>query len=216
MPTHGRLIFPENIITSSSGGTEFATAVIEARGAEARVEQWSEGRQRISLAGCTLTRAQHDEWIAFRRALRGMAECFLFRDIRECRIVDTFLDTTETANVYQVVLKRTYQGRETKRTIRFLDHDYYPRFWPDGRPYWPTNLVEVKVGGVTQTLNSDYTVERETGLITFASTPASTPTISCWFYTLMRFGSDWIGTEPQGGGVFVISSGEIIEPKGNA
>jgi len=213
-------IFPP-LLTNAAAGREWNTDITEAVGREARNAQWSESRWRISIGGMKIKASEIDAWDAFIDVVEGAHKPFLFR-LKSGRfaIEDQQIGTgTGVLTTFQLKKTRGYQGQSAEETILYPLHDYPPILFATGRVAVPTEYVRVFVDGVEKTLTTDFTVDRDTGIITFVAAPANGAiiTATCKFLVLARFNQDFNPVASSSGKTWEISNGvEIISPKGGA
>jgi len=213
-------IFPP-LLTSANAGREWNTEITEAVGSEARNANWSEGRWRIGIGGMKLLASEVEGWDAFIDTVQGMAGAFLFR-LRSSRfeIVNQQIgegDGVETE--FQLIKTRSYQGREQSETIVYPWHDYPPLLFAGGQVAQATENVRIFVDDAEQTLTTDFTVDRDSGIITFDAAPADEAiiTATCKFMILVRFSQDWNPVQSSSGKAWEIPGGiELVSPKGGA
>lgn len=219
------VIFPWWIIEETTGSEESSTSLFESNAAESRVARWQEDRNRISLSGATMTQAGNRILRDFRRAVRGMFNLFLFRDIREYRAGgfdavgainkwEWLGDGDGVQTDFQLRLYSSFQGVEIIKNIYFPDHGY-PNLVDDTNAVRSqTRYVRVWVDG-TEVFN--WTVDRiNSGIIRFDAAPADGARVEWFgqFYNIMRCNQDSIPTKPNGVNFKVDGSVEFIEPKG--
>lgn len=73
-----------------------------------------------------------------------------------------------------------------------------------------SNSETVFVGGVAKTRGTDYSVNYETGVITFTTAPASAAAISAYY----RHGQDFVGTGDGSSKAFVLSNVPVVAGNG--
>jgi uncharacterized protein (TIGR02217 family) len=149
--------FPEDISYGSSGGPEFNTDIVDlSSGHEQRNANWSASRAKYNVAHGIKTQTQLDALIAFFRARRGKAVGFRFKDWTDYTAVNQILGTGDGANV-TFSLRKVYSsgGVNHYRDIT--------------KPV--TGTVKIYVNSVLKTVTTDYTINMNTGVITFVSAP---------------------------------------------
>jgi uncharacterized protein (TIGR02217 family) len=213
-------VFPP-LLTSASAGREWNTDITEAVGREARNAMWSEGRWRISIGGMKIRASEIDAWDSFIDIVQGMASPFLFR-LRSNRFA---IESQEigtgnaTATTFQLKKTRAYQGQERDETILFPWHNYPPLTYATGSIAQETEFVRVSIDGVEKTLGTHFTVNRDSGVVTFTAAPenGAVITATCKFMVLVRFSQDWNPVQSSNGKSWEVSGGvELISPKGDA
>lgn len=171
--------FPTNIAYGSSGGPEFSTQVVElGSGHEKRNQNWAYPRERWNVAYGVRQEEDLIALISFFYQRRGRARGFRFKNHADftatdqvCQLISTPLKT------YQIV-KHYGTTFEFIRKITKL-----------------VGTVTVKRNGATQTQPGQCSVDLNTGVITFVSSPGSdTITASYTFDIPMRFDTDHLPT----------------------
>ncbi len=161
--------FPDNISYGSTGGPEYSTHVISVNsGVESRNINWTQARHSYNVAFGIRDNTYLTELITFFHAVKGKAYGFRYKDWsdftslpkeatidQEISETDQLIGVGDDSNtVFQLVKNYTY-GLVTTREIN--------------KPVVGT--VIIAVDGV---LNSNYTVDYTTGLVTFAVAPGDT------------------------------------------
>lgn len=159
--------FPEDIAYGSSGGPEYSTDIVMTHGGyEQRNVNWAEARARYNVAHGVKTQTQLDTLLAFFRARKGKAYGFRFKDWTDFSAVGQVIavgDGVET----QFPLIKTYSSGSVTETRMIT------------KPV--SGAVSVFVDAVEQVENTDYTLDYLTGIITFASAPANSTSITADF-----------------------------------
>ena len=226
MPIWGsKLIFPvDGAVADTNFGDEFRTIITDADGAESSDSRWSLSRAVIDISGMQFTNEQRRLLRTFHRAVLGAGERFLFRraDDDEYEMQNELLGIGDGVRTqFQCRIYGEIQGKGGEYVVRYLDHDYPPvGLDVQGRTTRPTSYVQIRVAGVLKTLGVHYTVNRETGLITFLAghVPTSGQEVRATggFYVLVRFDGDRIPLKPLGSGWYEAPEGTtLIEPKGH-
>lgn len=152
--------FPEELLSyGSSLGPEFNTTVVVAKsGREKRAQNWEDCRVTWDAASVINTMEQWNMLSAFFRNRKGKARGFRFRDLSDSECDHGPLGSgTGNGVLTQFQMGKIYE-----------DHLYYTL----RKIYKPhTSTVEVFVNGVKQT--SGYTVNANTGIVTFTSPPSN-------------------------------------------
>jgi uncharacterized protein (TIGR02217 family) len=148
---------PTDISYGSSGGPEYSTEVVMNQGGyEQRNSNWGEARGHYNVAHGVKSQQQLDALIAFFRARKGKAYGFRFKDWTDYQGVAEVLGTGNgVRTAFQLVKHYASGGVTESRTIT--------------KPVAGT--VRVYVDAVLQ--NSGVTVDASSGVVTFASAPAS-------------------------------------------
>lgn len=180
MPDFHEVLFPEDISYGSSGGPAFNTTVIElSSGAEQRNINWSEVKATYEASQGIKTREQMDELLDFFYARRGKAYGFRFKDWADYTLVDEVIGTgTGAVSIYQI--KKRYEP---------LTAYYYDRIIRKINP----GTLQVYVNNVLKTITTHYTVDNNTGLITFTAPVPNTHEVRIHygeFHVPVRFDTD--------------------------
>jgi uncharacterized protein (TIGR02217 family) len=167
--------FPDNIAFSAVGGPKFSTNVIVlVSGYEARNANWTNTRYEYDLAIPPRSQTEVETINAFFRTVQGRAYGFRFKD---------YADHTATSQ------PATSVGNSPN-----LDFQMYKRYTSgaqtnDRKISKPVDgTVFVYVSNVLQT--TGFTVDYETGVISFSSAPAGAVTWSGDFDVPVRFDID--------------------------
>jgi uncharacterized protein (TIGR02217 family) len=166
--------FPVAISLNSVAGPEFSTDVTEtAGGFEKRNQNWSGARLRFNVATGVRTEADYEELLKFFYGRAGRARAFRFQDwsdFKSCSINatpahgDQVLGVGDGAKQFFQLQKSYVSGPVTY--VRKIT-----------RPVAGT--VKVGLGGINQP--SGWTVNLDTGLITFTTPPAAGIAVSAGF-----------------------------------
>ena len=156
---------------------EHKTAVFESMsGKEQRNVLWANGRVRGDVATGIQTEAELDKVVSLFRNVKGRAYPFAIRDWSDYDLANTQIGTGDgTTTAFQII--KTYN---------------------DGISTYTRNITTVEAGSVTSvnigtTANTDFTIDLNTGIITFATPPASGETITIpqgSFFVKVRFDTD--------------------------
>lgn len=214
-------MFPPSV-SRTGMGREYKTDIEETVGDEYRTEVWADGRWRFTLGGIKLQAAQIDGWIAFTESLKGAAGLCLYRPKGSTFELDAeVIGTGDGADLtFQLQKQRTYEfggPAPSPETITRPWHNYPDLTFPGGGVALPSGFVKVFLNGVEKTLTTDFTVDRDTGIVTFVVAPAIgvVITATCKYLILCRFEGDYNPVESESGRSFEISQGvTLIEPKG--
>lgn len=166
--------FPGKISLNSVAGPEFSTEVTEtAGGFEKRNQNWSGARLRFNVATGVRTEADYEEVLSFFYGRAGRARAFRFQDwsdFKSCGIDDApahddqVLGVGDGAKQFFQLQKSYVSGPVTY--VRNIT-----------RPIAGT--VKVGLGGINQP--SGWSINHDTGLITFATPPAVGIAVSAGF-----------------------------------
>jgi len=168
------VLFPLEISRRSVAGPEFSTEVTETGGGfERRNQNWEGGRLRVNVAPGVRMREDYELLLAFFRCRAGRARGFRFRDWTDDRSCDLAAAPTANDQVLGVgngaeqffQLRKAYtsggvtQWRKVTRPV-------------DG-------TVKVALGGIEQL--AGWTVDLDTGLVTFDVPPEADVAVSAGF-----------------------------------
>lgn len=171
---------PRNISEGSKGGPGFNTTIFTAiSGAEQRNINWQDQRCQYDIAYGIQDRADMDSVIAFFYNVKGKAIGFRFYDWTDHSITNGNIGTGDgLTTVFQLVKKYTVGSSTFTREIK--------------KPISGT-LSGVTVNAVPKVEGVDFTVDYNTGLITFSVAPGNTFAVvvgSCEFNVPVRFDVD--------------------------
>lgn len=205
--------FPTSISYGSRGGPGFKTSIFEKNsGFEKRNKNWSRQRAKYKIQFGVKTRDQMDELRALFYAVQGMGDIFRYKDWADYTTgaQTLVLVPGETAK-YQIAKTYSYLGIDGATLYSYTRKITRPIGIPT------TTLVGVEANAVPQTEGggADYTVDYETGIITFVAGPPTEPiTITeCEFDVPARFNLDELDSELEFFNVESISGLEVWEVK---
>jgi uncharacterized protein (TIGR02217 family) len=200
------VLFPVDISYGSAGGPQFSTDVVETiSGFEQRNVNWSQARLRYNVAYGVRSAAQLETLLAFFRARQGKAYGFRFRDwtdYQSCPAaaspapLDQNLGSGDGTNKMFALRKAYTSGATTVyRSIT--------------KPV--AGSIRVDLNGVEQL--SGWTIDTETGLVTFTAAPASGVSVTAGFLfdVPVRFDSDTLSLSLDSYGVGSANGVDLIE-----
>ncbi|MFN9322241.1 MAG: TIGR02217 family protein [Holosporales bacterium] len=200
------VLFPVDISYGSAGGPQFSTDVVETiSGFEQRNVNWSQARLRYNVAYGVRSAAQLETLLAFFRARQGKAYGFRFRDwtdYQSCPAaaspapLDQNLGSGDGTNKMFALRKAYTSGATTVyRSIT--------------KPV--AGSIRVALNGVEQL--SGWTIDTETGLVTFTAAPASGVSVTAGFLfdVPVRFDSDTLSLSLDSYGVGSANGVDLIE-----
>jgi TIGR02217 family protein len=175
--------FNVDISYGSKGGPSFNTTVFEATsGYEQRNVNWSQARCVYDVSQGIRDKADMEEILEFFYAMRGKATGFRFKDWSDYQLTQELIGTGDgTAVAFQI--KKTYSANGSAPYVRDIRKIVTPG----------TDVpFAVYVNGALKTLTTDYTIDLNTGIITFTTAPANAATIqvTCQFDVPVRFDTD--------------------------
>lgn len=200
------VLFPLDISYGSSGGPQYSTDIAEMiSGFEQRNINWSAARLRYNVAYGVRTETQLEALLSFFRARQGRAYGFRFRDwtdYKSCAVAATPAPTdqligtgTGAQTTFQLIKNYTSGSTTASRTIT--------------KP--TSGTVRVAVQNVE--LTSGWSVDVETGLITFTSAPGAGLSVKAGyeFHTPMRFDTDYLPLSLDSYGVGSAADVPLVE-----
>jgi uncharacterized protein (TIGR02217 family) len=161
---HLKIYLPARFSWGWSGGPRFNTDIVDmVNGYEKRNGNWANGRHAFKLGFKHLSPELFAELKGFHGVVRGMLHTFLFQDGMDPEAVDEIFGHGDGSTVtFQLSKLASGDGLAYARKVYAL---YEPGEGGVAIPVTPT----VTVGGVAET---DFTVDRERGLITLGTAPA--------------------------------------------
>lgn len=186
MPAFHEVLFPTDISYGSQGGPKFKTTVFMAdSGYEQRNIDWKSTRAEYDVSHGIKRLDQMHELTAFFFARMGRAFGFRFKDFNDFHIqAETIAIGDGTKKVFQVT--KTYTSFQTE------SGETYSYSRNISKIAWGT-LTQVTVGLAAQTPDVDYSVDENTGIITFTNAPPDGAAIKigyCEFHVPVRFDTD--------------------------
>lgn len=213
------IIFPHYIVESAGAGREWRTDQVESIGAAIANGRWDAGRWHFSLGGARVLSSEIELWDAFVDAVRGAAKPFLFRMNSDRFTLKRQLigesTTTNPHTTFQLKKTRAIQGRVFEEKVLFPWHDYPPLTFANGVAALETEYVQIEIGSQLQVLGVDYTLNRETGVVTFSKSFEGKVYASCKYMQLVR-GFDLAVLQSEGGDSWEFAeNASLIEVKNN-
>lgn len=176
--------FPPEISYGSKGGPNFKTTVTELEsGAEKRNQNWSRPRWEFDVQHGVKTWAQAQQLRSFFVGRRGKAYGFRFKDWGDYAITNQAFGTGDGA-------RTTFQLRKSYDTTRPFVRDIVK---PVANSIPFLIVGSAPMVGAVKILNIDFTVDWNTGIVTFVAPPAAGQIISCplgEFDVPVRFDTD--------------------------
>jgi uncharacterized protein (TIGR02217 family) len=162
--------FPEHITTGAVGGPMYSTTVAyTTSGSVQRNQNWAYPRHRYEISQGIKNDADWRAADAFFRKARGRAHSFRLKDWTDYELAVADSELTQiTSTTFQ--LAKVYGSDEpTFREVRRLTRIV-------------AGTLQVFLNGALQASPANYTVDLDTGVVTFASAPGgATRTASCEF-----------------------------------
>lgn len=186
---------PEEIEKGAHGGAQFETTIVTmSGGVEQRNIDWQASRQAWDIGYGIQSATDFANVRAFYYARRGSAYAFRFKDWSDYQCskepVGSIVDGVKT--IFQIV--KTYEAGGPNPYVRNITHPVDGNSLAydvnTGAIYTVANTIQVFFNNVLQV--SGYTVDGNTGLITFtvAPTNGTAVTVTCEFDTPARFDTD--------------------------
>lgn len=180
------VLFPPEISYGSSGGPKFKTTIFTAdSGYEQRNIDWSMTRAEYDVSHGIKGQAQMDELTAFFYARRGRAFGFRFKDFNDFRLKQQVIGIGDGVQTEFQIIK-TYGDQNPATAQNYLyQRKLYKIAWG--------SVAGVTMGAAVQVQGTDYTVDHDTGKISFAVPPLNTAAIkigAAEFHVPVRFDTD--------------------------
>jgi uncharacterized protein (TIGR02217 family) len=171
--------FPPNISYGSKGGPGFSTTVFTSdSGVEQRNINWQDARARYDVSHGIKDVDDMDAILAFFYNVKGMAIGFRYKDWADYQLIDEQIGTGDGSDTtFQITKTYTVGSEDYVRQIKKIVSDPAP---------------VVKVNDVTLTVTTDYTINADTGIITFVTPPGNglSVKVTCEFDVPVRFDTD--------------------------
>lgn len=172
--------FPSDISYGSKGGPGFSTTVFTAdSGAEQRNINWQDARARYDVSHGIRDKTDMDTVLAFFYNMKGRAIGFRYKDWADYQLVSQQIGVGDGADATWQIIKTYVVGSETyTRDIKKI----------------VAASVSVTVNSVLKVETTDYTLDYNTGIITFGGGDipgvGETIVVSCEFDVPVRFDTD--------------------------
>lgn len=203
--------FPEDISYGSKGGPTFYTSVYTAAsGYEQRNINWESSRGKYDISYGIKDKADMDVVLNFFYAMRGRATGFRFKDWTDYKLTQGLIGVgTGALTTFQITKKYTVGSETYTRVLRKI---VAPVVGP------PAILFQVYVNDVLKTIVTDYTVNYNTGIITFTTPPPAghTVKVTCEFDVPVRFDIDELPITLESFELETLDSIPLIEIKTEA
>lgn len=188
--------FPDDISFGAIGGPGYDISITKTTGGyEKRSLIRDDGYAKFDVSHNIKTRTNLNNLIAWFRAHKGKTIGFRFKDWNDYQLADEAIGTGDASETEFQITKTYTIGScsETRNIYKIVD-----------------STVTVKVDGVAQEEEVDFTLNYNTGLITFTTPPAlgKSVTVTCEFDVPVRFGIDRMEASVEGPEIF--SWGSII------
>jgi uncharacterized protein (TIGR02217 family) len=152
--------FPENVSYGSAGGPKFKTDVFTAAsGFEQRNSIWADARAEYNVAHGIKDKTDMDAILAFFYNVRGKATGFRFKDWSDYTLTGQQIGVGDgTTTAFQIIKTYVTGASVYERQLKKIVAN---------------TISGVTVNGVAQTSPANYSVNINTGIITFVVPPAN-------------------------------------------
>lgn len=198
---------PEDVEKGALGGPQFSTNILElSAGNEKRNKVWSRTRGVWDVGYGVDTKEELEDVIAFFYARQGRLNGFRFKDWSDYRVGDNPSSTPQEIGAgdgstvaFQVVK-------------RYVSGDY---FFDRVITRLVSGTLRVFLDGVEKSTPADYSVNIDTGVITFVLPPAADVSVQsiCEFDVPVRFSSDMLDVRALRDDVITMPEIPIVEIK---
>ena len=175
------VLFPKEISYGSKGGPSFRTTVVSlASGLERRNQEWMRVRSLYDVSHGIKDPEQMEQLRDFFYARRGMAHSFNYFDHADHQILNQNIGVGDGVKTQFQIIKS------------YIDHGAFQYDRPISK-IEPNSDEPILVGGVPRVKGTHYTLNNDTGVVTFNAAPALGLTInlpSAIFYVHCRFDID--------------------------
>jgi uncharacterized protein (TIGR02217 family) len=195
--------FPSDISYGSKGGPGFSTTVFTAdSGAEQRNINWQDARARYDVSHGIRDKTDMDTILAFFYNMKGRAIGFRYKDWADYQLVSGEIGPGDGVDATWQIVKKYTVGSETyTRELKKI----------------VANTVTVIVEGVTKVETTDYTLDYNTGIITFGGGDipalADNIVVSCEFDVPVRFDTDEMEITQEAWNLETWDSIQLVELK---
>lgn len=191
MSSFHEILFPTDVSYHSKGGPKFKTGVFTAdSGFEKRIIDWLQTRAEYDTSYGIKDQSQMDIVTAFFYARRGRAFAFRFKDWNDYKLNGVSFLGTGRADI-QITKTYTSAQSEISESWTFTRKIT--------KPAW-NSISGVTVNGVVVTSPGSYTVDYNTGIMTFTVAPAEGDVIiigSGEFHVPVRFDTDHLAVKHE-------------------
>lgn len=191
---------PEDVEEGAHGGPMWQTTIVSlSSGSEQRNQDWSIQRCKYDIGYGIQSIADFEEVLAFFYARRGRARGFRFKDWMDYQLDNELIGTGNgSQTVFQTI--KTYEGSGPHSYGRKITRPIATDF-------------EVRVNNVLKATPGDYSLDDDTGLITFTSPVGNLLPVRVTgeFDVPCRFDTDLFDLSLEGFQAGVLQSLSIIE-----
>lgn len=166
--------FPTNISYGSSGGPEFKTTItVVDTGFEYANINWEQARHRYDAAMGVRSQAELSELLKFFHITRGMGHHFRYKDWNDYKSCDVEATPTDIDQLFGVGDDSTVLFQLAKvYTLGGVITNTRTITRPVGTGLGDTTIL-ISIDSVTQIEDTDYTIDYDTGIVTFTTAPAN-------------------------------------------
>lgn len=172
-------------------------------GKEQRNQVWSRPKRHWILPYNVLLKAYRDKLLELCSRAKGIYNIFLFEDPYdyECALADCSITAVAAQVDFQLI--KTYYGSESET-------------WDENKTRIQPGTIfppVVKVDSVTKTEGVDYTLDDDTGIVTFGAAPGAGKVITAnyYFYCPVRLDDDMYSETTIYSGIFNMGDIPIVE-----
>lgn len=180
------VLFPPEISYGSAGGPKFKTTIFTAdSGYEQRNIDWSSTRAEYDVSHGIKTQVQMDELTAFFYGRRGRAFGFRFKDFNDYRIKQQLIGIGDGVKTQFQIVKTYVDSNEITNEVHTFTRKLFKIAWG--------TVAGVTMGAAVQVQGTHYTVDYNTGVVTFVTPPLNTAEIrigAAEFHVPVRFDTD--------------------------
>ncbi len=197
--------FPENIVFGLTGGPSYSTDVLELySGFEQRNQNWPTPRMHFNATHDVKSAAEMSTLINFFRNRKGKANGFRFRDWSDYKAIAQNIGTG-TGSLTNFQLRKAYTNNST------TEYRICTKIVASGSQV--ALVPAVYVNGVLKTPTTDYTLNYNTGVVTFVTAPGNglAVTADFEFDVPVRFDTDAMTITHNYGHEFSWSNISLIE-----
>lgn len=194
---------PDDVERGASGGPEFNTGIVTlSSGFEQRNGNWSRARLSWDIGYGIQDRVGYSSVVEFFYARRGRLYGFRFKDWSDYQLsTEAIANGDASATKFQIYKTYSDLGGSYQRPIQKI----------------VSGTALVYLDAVLQTETTDYSIDYDTGVITFVSAPGDGVSIAvtCEFDVPVRFDVDQIETSLQyfdAGSIPNIPVREVLQP----
>jgi len=199
---------PVDVERGAVGGPQFKTTVLTLNsGKEKRNIDWARARGIWDISYGMDTKANHEAVVAFFYARRGRGHSFRFKDWTDFEIGVDATDTEQEIGIGDAVVTKFQAVRRYTSSVNF-DREVTRLVASNPTP-------RVFVNNVEQTITTHYTIDVETGIITFVTAPPDTESVGliAEFDVPVRFEQDNLQLSADRDDLFNVQAINIIELK---